>query len=235
MKDPRKYYDEFSEWYERERHVGYHALIDDLEVEAVATYCREQRVLEIGCGTGLILEKVARLASRALGLDLSLGMLGRARQKGLEVVQADLRALPFKDDSFDTVYSFKVLAHIDTIGAALEELARVTRPGGTLVLEFYNRYSLRYVVRRLKRPGRISGSTTEAEIFTRFDTLGEILGFMPSSLKLLGLRGVRVVSPLPQFLKIPVLGQFFTWAEWKSFDSPLARFGGFLVLILKKN
>ena len=55
----RAYYDEFSNWYERDRGHGYHALIDDLEVEIATPYARDGRVLEVGCGTGLILSRLA--------------------------------------------------------------------------------------------------------------------------------------------------------------------------------
>ena len=50
----RDYYDEFAAGYENERHHGYHALIDRLELAAVRPYALQKRVLEAGCGTGMI-------------------------------------------------------------------------------------------------------------------------------------------------------------------------------------
>ena len=79
--------------------------------------------------------------------------------------------MPFKDASFDTLYSFKVLAHVEDIDRALREFVRVTRPGADLVLEFYNRRSLRYLIKRATNPGSISAQTTEAAVYTRWDTL----------------------------------------------------------------
>ena len=73
-RDNQGYYDEFSAGYEKRRHHGYHALIDRLEVAATLPYASGARVLEAGCGTGLILKEVAPLARRAVGLDLSTGM-----------------------------------------------------------------------------------------------------------------------------------------------------------------
>ena len=56
----RDYYDDFSQHYDRGRDRGYHAMVDAIEVGAVIEVARGKRVLEVGCGTGLLLEKVAR-------------------------------------------------------------------------------------------------------------------------------------------------------------------------------
>jgi hypothetical protein len=73
LKDNRSYYDAFSERYEQGRDAGYHALVDALTVDLVLRYARGRDVLEVGCGTGLILKDVAREARRAMGVDLSAG------------------------------------------------------------------------------------------------------------------------------------------------------------------
>ena len=80
----RAYYDDFSTGYERERHHGYHALLDELELAIALPYARGRDALEVGCGTGLILERVAAQASHATGVDLSPGMLELARKRGLD-------------------------------------------------------------------------------------------------------------------------------------------------------
>jgi len=105
--DNRAYYDDFSSGYERERGRGYHQLLDDLELSIVAPLARGRRVLEIGCGTGLILRRIAREAAHARGVDLSPGMLQVARERGLDVSLASATQLPFADASFDLVCSFK--------------------------------------------------------------------------------------------------------------------------------
>jgi SAM-dependent methyltransferase len=98
--DNRAYYDDFAGWYERERHLPYHRMLDDLEVEIVERYARGKHALEVGCGTGLILGRVAEFASEAAGIDLSGGMLAKAAARGLRVVQASATELPFKDGAF---------------------------------------------------------------------------------------------------------------------------------------
>lgn len=231
----RTYYDDFSAWYERERSRGYHALIDDLEVDAVRDFAVNRRVLEAGCGTGLVLSKLAQVAKEAHGFDLSLGMVQRARERGLSVALGSVTQIPFRDESFDFVCSFKVLAHVPDITGALAELARVTRPGGTLALEFYNPFSLRYLAKRLAGPQRISEDRTEADVFTRWDAPFTIPKLLPPSLRLVDYRGVRVVTPAAFVHKIPGVGAAFARAERACVNSPLRYAAGFLLAILQKH
>ncbi len=154
----RAYYDEFSAWYENERHRGYHAMLDDLEVDLLCEYARDADVLEIGCGTGLILDRVKDVSKSAVGVDLGVGMLRGALERGLDVAQADATALPFADESFDVVYSFKVLAHIEDIGTALAEPGRhnILPPreavGGTMDIRDLSRGTVLFL------PVRVAGA-----------------------------------------------------------------------------
>jgi ubiquinone/menaquinone biosynthesis C-methylase UbiE len=231
----REYYDEFSASYERERARGYHALIDELECELAARYCAGRRVLEAGCGTGLILRRLAPLARHAVGIDLSGGMLARARDRRLSVAQCPVDALPFADGSFETVVSFKVLAHVPAIERALRELARVTRPGGHLVLEFYNRFSLRTLLKLLKRPSRIGVRFDDGDVHTRYDSLARIRGYLPPELELCAVRGVRVLTPVAQVHDLPLVADLLAAAERIAADAPgLRLLGGFLIVVLRK-
>ncbi len=230
----RAYYDEFSGWYERERGHGYHAMVDDLEVRVAAPFARGRRALEVGCGTGLILERVRRHAASAVGIDISAGMLRAARARGLDVVQGLATALPFADASFDLVYSFKVLAHVRDISTAVAEMCRVCAPGGTVLAEFYNPWSLRFLAKTLAPAGKISHATTEAAVFTRFDSPRSIRALVPDGMRLVGFRGVRVFTPVAGALALPGIGSALRWAESAALDSPLAVFGGFLVAVLER-
>ena len=231
----KDYYDEFSSSYERHRHKGYHVLIDELELAAAHEHCRG-RVLEAGCGTGLILQRIARLTDGiAVGVDISAGMLSVARRRELSAVQASVDALPFPDGWFDAVVSFKVLAHVPTIEQTLAELSRVTRPGGHLVLEFYNRYSMRTLIKRIKQPSRIGQRFNDEDVFTRFDSLSTIRSYLPQELELVGTRGVRVLTPVAQVHDVPLLREVLAFAERLAGRAPLLRdLAGFLVVILRK-
>src|SRR5688572_27654080 len=164
-------------------------MLDDLEVGLVERYGRGKDVLEIGCGTGLILDRVRGFARRAAGIDLSGGMLARAVGRGLAVAQASATALPFADASVDVAYSFKVLAHIPPITQALSEMARVVRPGGWVLAEFYNARSIRRLVKAVKPPTAVSQNTDDEAVYTRYDTAEAIRGYLPASLRWVTSRG----------------------------------------------
>lgn len=230
------YYDEFSASYERERHHGYHAFIDHLETDLVLRYATPQTdLLEAGCGTGLILRALRPRVRRAVGLDLSAGMLRQARSRDLPVVQASVTDIPFPPETFDLVCSFKVLAHVQQIERALQEFARVLRPGGRLLAEFYNPLSLRYLIKRLKPPTRISHQTHDEAVYTRYDSLERIRSYLPSGLSVETVRGVRVLTPVSQAHDVPVLGPALRYAERTAADAPvLRRLGGFLIVVARK-
>lgn len=236
MKDNRSYYNDFSGWYERGRDRGYHALLDRLQVGLARPRAQGRDVLEVGCGTGLILKEIAPVAHRAVGVDISHGMLEQAAARGLDVVEGSATALPFADASFDFVYSFKVLAHIEAIELALSEVCRVLRPGGQAMLEFYNRASLRYLVKRLKPAQRVSDATTDDQVFTRYDTLSEVEGYLPAGLSMKGYHGIRVFTPVAQVHSVPVMRHVMAMAERVARDVPItARFGGFLIAQVERD
>lgn len=99
------------------------------------------RVLEVGVGTGLSLPRYGEHL-RVTGIDLSTHMLQRARQRlkrvGARNVEAllemDASALTFADGSFDVVTAMYVLTVVSDPAKVIHELARVTKPGGTVLV-----------------------------------------------------------------------------------------------------
>jgi ubiquinone/menaquinone biosynthesis C-methylase UbiE len=98
-------------------------------------------LLDLGTGTGRMLELFGPEIERGLGLDLSLDMLLLARDrleraglKNCSVRQGDLYDLPIANDSFDVVILHQVLHFLDDGGRAIREAARVLRPGGRLLV-----------------------------------------------------------------------------------------------------
>jgi len=229
------YYDRFSETYEDERHHGYHRMIDELELGLIRRYGAWRDVFEAGCGTGLLLKEAAAVARSTVGLDLSRGMLQQASGRGLKVVQGSITHVPLPSESFDLVYSMKVLAHVPPIEDALAELSRLVRPGGHLLLEFYNPLSLRYLAKRLGGPARIADGTTDHDVFTRYDTLKQARAYLPANVKVVGVRGVRVLTPTSRVWGVPGLGGLFERAERLVCDLPgLRRLGGFMIVVVQK-
>lgn len=99
------------------------------------------RILEVGVGTGISLPGYAR-SSRLVGIDLSESMLEKARERvrrhGLSNVEAvevgDAEALDYADASFDVVVAQYVVSAVPNPTRALDEFARVCRPGGEIIL-----------------------------------------------------------------------------------------------------
>lgn len=239
LDETRAYYDEFSKSYEDHRRPnrddGYHALVDDLEVELTTRYGTGKDILECGCGTGLILERIREHARRAVGIDLSPGMLALARARGLDVHEGSVTKLPFEDASFDVTCSFKVLAHVPEIGKALSEMARVTRPGGVILAELYNPWSFRGLAKRFGPAGRISSrGTRESAVYTRFDSPLTVPKIIPPGTRIEAARGIRIVTPAAIAMNIPGLAGMLRTAERLLCDTALANFGGFYVAVIRK-
>ncbi|WP_448581936.1 ArsR/SmtB family transcription factor [Thermaurantiacus sp.] len=102
------------------------------------------RLLDVGTGTGRILELLGPHAKAAAGIDRSPEMLRIARTRldaaglsGVEIRQADMVALPFADAAFDTVVIHQVLHFSEDPAAALREAARVLAQGGQLLVADY--------------------------------------------------------------------------------------------------
>ncbi len=102
---------------------------------------RSGRVLEVGVGTGLSLERYRR-DLKVTGIDFSEDMLKKARSKVgrhnlhqvEELRQMDARSLDFPDDHFDTVAAMHVLSVVPEPRQVMSEIARVCRPGGKVVI-----------------------------------------------------------------------------------------------------
>jgi SAM-dependent methyltransferase len=98
----------------------------------VANLRGDERVLEVGCGSGSYLRALRQRGHRGtvVGLDLSIGMLSPARAFAVGVVNADVQALPALDAGVDIVLAPHMLYHVPDMGAAVAELRRVLRPDG---------------------------------------------------------------------------------------------------------
>ncbi|MEW9855733.1 ArsR/SmtB family transcription factor [Novosphingobium sp. M1R2S20] len=98
-------------------------------------------LLDVGTGTGRMAELFAPRAARITALDKSPEMLRVARSRldkmpsgAVDLVQGDFTALPFDEDTFDTVLFHQVLHYAQNPAAVLAEAARVTRPGGRVAI-----------------------------------------------------------------------------------------------------
>jgi len=132
-------------------------------------------VLDLAAGTGVSTEELARSGATAVGADISQGMLraGRAAGRDVPLLAGDALALPFRDAIFDAATISFGLRNVHDTVAALTELARVTRPGGRLVVcEFshptlapFRAVYLRYLMGALPTVARTVSSNPDAYVY----------------------------------------------------------------------
>ena len=159
------------------------------------------KILEVGCGTGLTLQFLARSSARysLFGVDASDTMLGQAATKASALANApklslgDAGKLPYRDESFDVVFATRFIHQFSHVvkQQLWAEFRRVTRNGGLLVVEFYARpyHWLRYF------SGARKGRSEEA-YFRHYPSsaeVREIVGGRPQVYPL-RLAGTRVIA-----------------------------------------
>ncbi|MFO7600877.1 MAG: class I SAM-dependent methyltransferase [Candidatus Desulfacyla sp.] len=158
--------EKYDQWFETP--IG--RLIKTCETELVLDMLRPargERILDAGCGTGVFTREIIEAGARVVGLELSFPMLARAREKlsgdPFTAVQGDMNTLPFKDHSFDKSMSITAIEFIKDARCAVEELFRVTRPGGLIVVATLNRLSP--WAKRRRRSGKEGHSLFQDVIF----------------------------------------------------------------------
>ena len=133
-------------------------IADDAVEAAILTALGERQfdsLLDLGTGTGRLLELLAPLYARAIGVDASADMLAVARanldRAGLSRAQVrlgDIQHLPFAKNSFDVVTIHQVLHYLDEPERAIAEAARVLRPGGRLLIVDFAPHDLEFLRER---------------------------------------------------------------------------------------
>ena len=132
-------------------------------------------VLDLAAGTAVSTVQLGSCAATAIACDFSLGMLkaGKARGRHVPMVAGDALALPFADESFDAATIAFGLRNVADVDAALLELARVTRPGGRLVVCEFSRPTwapwrtvyTEYLMRALPAVARRVSSNPDAYVY----------------------------------------------------------------------
>jgi ubiquinone/menaquinone biosynthesis C-methylase UbiE len=140
----RTHFDRWSRSYERGRGA---ARIQEIQGRALGMLALgpEDAVLDLGCGTGVAVREAAKVVRRAVGLDVSSGMIAEARVAAgglanVEFVEGDTSAaLPFPSGAFTAALCTTAFHHFPRQDAVLSELGRVLAPGGRLVIADANR------------------------------------------------------------------------------------------------
>lgn len=156
---------------------------------------RPARILDVGCGTGLLTSRLgSELNAEVVGCDFSAGMLEQAQRRSAlpAWIQGDATALPFDDGSFDALTCTESFHWYPDQGQAAREFARVLRPGGLAVVALVN---------------PPSGAETAARAFSR---LARSAAHWPTRAEMRGLligAGFRVRSQR----RLPRIGGFLAW------------------------
>lgn len=103
---------------------------------------KDDEVLECACGTGMFSVKIAPRVKELTATDFSDGMLKRTKKKcagmdNVRVESGDITDLKYEDATFDKVVAANVIHLLDDPKKAIDELKRVTKPGGTIVIPTY--------------------------------------------------------------------------------------------------
>jgi len=118
-----------------------------------------KKILEVGVGAGTDFLQWVRLGAKAYGIDLTEEGIENVKKrlkiyklKAKELKKADCENIPYKDNSFDLVYSWGVIHHTPDTEKALSEIIRVCKKGGECKIMVYHRRSLVALWQWLKRP-----------------------------------------------------------------------------------
>ncbi|OGW35114.1 MAG: methyltransferase type 11 [Nitrospirae bacterium GWC2_56_14] len=125
--------EQYDAWFEK------HPFAYQSELEAIRMLLPDPgRGLEIGVGSGLF----AAPLGIGIGVEPSIAMAERAKQRGITVVKGVAEALPFQDHEFDTVLMVTMVCFLDDIDLAFQEAFRVLKPGGAFIIGFVDRNSV---------------------------------------------------------------------------------------------
>lgn len=144
----------YDRWFDT-RWGRYAFAVELVAIERAAGSLDGLRVLDAGCGTGRFTAALEHRAARLAGVDLDPAMLtAAARRVRAPLLAADVGALPFRDAAFDVTIAVTVCEFTASPAALVAELARVTRPGGRVVIGALNRRSAWGLARhrQLRRP-----------------------------------------------------------------------------------
>ena len=177
------YYDRYKH-YDTERTNNYHNHLRNMELKIIKKYVKGKIVLDVGCGTGLVMKEILADSKKVYGIDFSEGMLIKAREKNLTVSKADGANIPFNDDSFDVVYSVRVLPHIPNVTKVLREIKRVVKKDGLLILEFYSPYNLKFLTNNIR-------DFFFNRAYTKYHTLNEIKSILPGGLEIVNIASIK--------------------------------------------
>lgn len=159
-----------------------HAFVYEQAAELIELLrpCADERILDVGCGTGHLTARIADAGAQVMGIDASPEMIGQARHNypQLEFQMADVR--DFRSaEPFDAVFSNAALHWIQPPEEAVRTMAAVLRPGGRLVAEFGGRGNVQQILLGLSEAVRaVIGGPVAAVNPWYFPSVAEYAGLL---------------------------------------------------------
>ncbi|MFN0072367.1 MAG: class I SAM-dependent methyltransferase [Chloroflexota bacterium] len=101
-----------------------------------------RRILDVGCGIGMYVEKFRRFSSDVYGVDVDPEKVIQASRSLPNISEAPAEALPFEDGMFDVIMLHEVIEHVDDDRRSIEEAVRCLKPGGQVIIFAPNRLYL---------------------------------------------------------------------------------------------
>jgi len=133
----QRHYDEvadtYDHHYDHSRGRCYHTHVSRHLIEMLPNH---GALLDIGCGTGLFVEKYMAQGSGAIGIDISRGMIRQARRRcaHTDFIVGSGEKLPFADEAFDAIASLMAFSYMKDPQGMLKEAYRVLKPGGAIAI-----------------------------------------------------------------------------------------------------
>lgn len=153
---------------------------------------KHDRILDVGCGTGLLVKKMGKLGL-AQGIDSSIQAVTLGKQRGIKIIKGSITKLPYRTASFDIVTCIDVLCHrsISNDRLALRELRRVLKPSGVLVLRvpahsfLYSNHDAFVMTKKRYRTAELKHMLQSTGFSVEYITYMNALLFIPSLIKAL--------------------------------------------------
>jgi 2-polyprenyl-3-methyl-5-hydroxy-6-metoxy-1,4-benzoquinol methylase len=192
------------EWYFNKR--DYHVRVRVETVGELLNGAGFERILDIGCGDGSISLPLLTETNRLTWLDMSDGMLARARARipsglsaSVEIINGDFMGARLETNAYDLIICLGVLAYIDPVQPFLDKLTSLLKPGGTVIIEWTDGH---HFMNRLQQPYHgavraLAGEKVRLAVHSSAEIIGQFkrLGFERAG-------SYRYCSPLPVVRKL---------------------------------
>lgn len=167
-------YSEIAQDYDKTRWEGNGKFIDLIQKELLFNILKKcgakkiNKILDVGAGTGRFVIPFAKMGFDTYGIDISQKMLDVIINKtehfqNIHLYNANAKNIPFQDNYFDFVTSYRVIIHIPDYEKVIQEVYRVLKPNGYAIIEFNNKYSISGFGKILRGFRRIFGIPEETD------------------------------------------------------------------------